>query len=130
MKRIYHPYWEWEEIHFNMWGGSSDKAIADLVTFMSDTERFSKYMGRVCNEWTKSCEHNLTNFEQNRVAWLGQAACALWFKCPESIVRSAWSFLSSEDQQLANNEAEKHIQNWEKENAETETWNRRLFSSY
>jgi len=74
-------------------------------------------MVKVVEQWKHSCEHNLSNLEQNRKAWIGHAACALAFQCPEDIIRQAWGYLTKEQQILANNEAEKAIKLWESEYA-------------
>lgn len=51
--------------------------------------------------------------DPNFKAWVGHAACALAMGCPEYIVREAWGYLTSEQQLLANKEAERAIQAWE-----------------
>ncbi len=70
-------------------------------------------MGRVVDEWKNSCEHNLTNKTQNRKAWIGHAACALAFNCPEDIVREAWGYLTEKQQIAANCKAVNAIEYWE-----------------
>lgn len=114
--RIYHPYWVWEEVSFNMWGAPlSDKSelLRKAIEFTGDHELYGSYMLKVAKEWKYSCEHNLTNKEQNRRAWIGHAACALAFKCPEGIVREAWSHLTDEQRIKANQEADNAIEWWE-----------------
>lgn len=113
---MYHPYWKWEEIKHNMWGSveDHDKYLAITIILMSDDRKFGSYMIQVVNKWRYSCEHNLTNTTQNRIAWLGQAACALALNCPEYIVREAWWKLSEKQQHLANQQAESAINYWEK----------------
>jgi len=102
--RVYHPYWDWEEISFNMWGVVKDreKALREAIVFTGDHKKYGHYMMRVACEWTKSCAHNLSNTTQNRKAWIGHAACALAMRCPEDIVREAWGHLSDDQQKLAN----------------------------
>lgn len=70
-------------------------------------------MLQVADKWKYSCEHNLSNKTQNRKAWIGHAACALALGCPEDITREAWSYLTEEQQQRANDEAQKAIKYWE-----------------
>ena len=118
LTRIYHPYWIWEEVSFNMWGnpnGNKKELLAKVIEFTADHELYGSYMMRVAKEWINSCEHNLSNKEQNRRAWIGHAACALAFQCPEGIVREAWGSLSEEEQYLANKEADKAIKYWEEQ---------------
>ena len=113
--RTYHPYWDWEEIDFNMWGSVKDrqKFLKMAIDFTGDHILYGSHMLAVVDEWVKSCEHNLSNRTQNRKAWIGHAACAKAFGCPEDIVREAWSHLTEEQQALANDQADKAIQYWE-----------------
>lgn len=115
--RIYHPYWEWEEIDSNMWGTVSDrkKYLAKAIEFTGDHKLYGRWMINVTNKWVKSCEHNLSNKTQNRKAWIGHAACALAMGCPEDIVREAWKYLTDEQQRLANDQARIAIEYWENE---------------
>ena len=115
MNRIYHPYWEWEEVKFNMWGEVNNRELYLKKTFdfMVDCDLFGQWMNKVVIDWEFSCEHNLTNIEQNRVAWLGQAACAYSIQVPEDIVRQVWGTLPEENQICANSKAEQNIKLWE-----------------
>ena len=115
INRVYHPYWMWEENKFNMWGNvdNKEKFLKWAIEFTGDHKLYGRFMLRVVNEWKYSCEHNLSNIEQNRKAWIGHAACALANECPEDIVRQAWGYLSQEQQDLANNEADIAIKTWE-----------------
>jgi hypothetical protein len=56
----------------------------------------------------------LTDISQNRRAWIGHAACCMAIKCPEYITRSAWGYLTKEQQDLANAEADRAIAWWER----------------
>ena len=115
INRIYHPYWMWEEIKYNMWGSvNNQKEFLDkAIKFTGNHKLYGNYMMKVVKNWKYSCEHNLSNLSQNRRAWVGHAACALALKCPEDIVRKAWSYLTEEQQILANKEADKAISFWE-----------------
>ncbi len=115
MNKIWHPYWKWEEANFNMWGRvkNREKYLQKAIEFTGDATRYGKYMMRVANEWSYSCEHNLTDLSQNRKAWIGHAACALAFQCPEDIVRQAWSHLTEDQQIAANEKAAEAIRYWE-----------------
>jgi hypothetical protein len=115
IKRIYHPYWDWEEVNYNMWGSVGDKKkyLKMAIEFTGDHKKYGRFMRQVVAKWTKSCEHNLSNVTQNRKAWIGHAACALAMGCPEDIVRSAWGYLTKEQQDLANQQAQNAIELWE-----------------
>lgn len=114
-KRVYHHYLDWEEIDHNMWGvvDNKDEFIEATALFMENHHEFGRYMVRVTKEWPISCENALTDPGLNKVAWIGQAACALAKGSPESITRKSWSLLSNEQRLLANKEANKAIKLWE-----------------
>ena len=120
IKRIYHPWWLWEEVSANMWGSVSNKELylKTAIEFTGNHELYGAWMGQVVKEWKYSCEHNLSDKSQNRKAWVGHAACAMAFRCPEDIVRTAWGRLAEEKQILANMEAEKAIKKWESTRSE------------
>lgn len=119
IERIYHPYWMWEEVKFNMWGAVSNKfeMLEWAIEFTGDAEKYGSWMMKVVSDWNCSCEHNLSNKTQNRKAWIGHAACAYANKCPEDIVRKAWSHLSEDQQIKANKKADEAIAAWENKNA-------------
>jgi hypothetical protein len=114
-ERVYHPYWDWEEIDHNMWGSVENRSVwvKRAIAFTSDHRKYGRFMRRVIKEWPVSCENALTDPYINRKAWVGHAACALAMGCPEDIVRAAWGKLTSEQQLLANREAERAIREWE-----------------
>lgn len=113
--RVYHPYYAWEETYTRMWSKVKDREafLRVAIDFTGDAERYGQFMRIVTEVWPVSCEHNLTNKEQNRKAWIGHAACAFAFGCPEDVVRQAWGFLSKEQQDAANLQAEQAIDAWE-----------------
>ncbi len=115
MERVYHPYWEWEEIEHNMWGDVGDRKayLKKAIAFTSDHKKYGRFMNRVVSEWPISCENALTDDSINKKAWVGHAATALAIGCPEDITREAWGHLTDEQQLLANEEARKAIQAWE-----------------
>lgn len=122
IKRIYHPYWAWEELDHNMWGSvaNRDAFLKRAIKFTGDSALYGRFMMRVASEWTFSCEHNLSNTTQNRQAWIGHAACALALGCPEDITRKAWGYLSEEQQAKANGKASIAIDYWETKQCQKE----------
>lgn len=100
-----------------MWGAVDDREtfLSKAISFTGDHELYGLWMRKVADDWTFSCEHNLSNITQNRRAWLGHAACAYAFNCPEDIVREAWWHLTDEQRMLANNQADLNIKLWEAE---------------
>jgi len=115
LKRVYHPWHDWEEIRFNMWGTVENRkmVLKSAIKFTSNHKLYGRFMMRIINEWPISCENALTDNLINRRAWIGHAACALAHNIPENIVRDAWGELTDEQQFLANKEASKAIQAWE-----------------
>jgi hypothetical protein len=113
--RVYHPFTEWEEVKYNMWGNVSDKKAMTrwAFDFTSDYKLYGSFMFKVVDEWPISCENALTDYFLNRRAWIGHAACALANRCPEDIVRLVWGYLTDEQQFLANEEANRAIRTWE-----------------
>lgn len=114
LERVYHPWHEWEEVRFNMWGTVEDrkKWVASAIRFTGDYKRYGRFMMRVINEWPVSCENALTDPSINQKAWVGHAACALALECPEDVTREAWKHLTDEQQLLANKEAQHAIDTW------------------
>ena len=114
-KRVWHPYTEWEEVKFNMWGRVADRQLflQKAIEFTGNHTLYGSYMMRVINEWPISCENALTDYHMNRKAWIGHAACALAIQCPEDITRQAWKELTNEQQYLANQKASRAIRTWE-----------------
>jgi hypothetical protein len=113
-ERVYHPCECWEEIQHNMWGTVEDRAkyLSMAIAFTGNHYLYGHFMKKVIEEWPISCENAFTDNNLNRKAWLGHAACALAFECPEDIVRQAWSKLNYEQQLLANQQAERYILIW------------------
>jgi hypothetical protein len=102
-----------------MWGSVSNRKewLKKAIEFTGNHELYGSWMIKVSQEWKYSCEHNLTDKSSNRRAWIGHAAVAFAMQCPEDITRQAWAFLTEEQQTLANLEADKAINLWERANA-------------
>lgn len=113
--RVYHPYFDWEEVEANMWGEVKNRKayLKKAIAFTGDHKKYGRFMLRVINEWPISCENALTDHKLNRRAWLGHAATAMALGCPEDITREAWGFLSERQRTLANREADRAICVWE-----------------
>lgn len=82
------------------------------IEFTGDYKLYGSFMEKVVNDWEFSCENALTDPGLNKRAWVGHAACAMALSCPEEITRKAWGRLSSEQQLLANKEADRAIRIW------------------
>ena len=107
MERIYHPYDVWEDFkngfYDNISGKNKDVLLKKVVELFSDSILTETYMQKVIDEWVYSCEHNLSNNSMNRIAYLGQSACCIYAKIPNSITMQGWSLVS----EINRNEADK-----------------------
>ena len=116
MKRIYHPYNLWEDyrdgFYDNISGSEKQKKVELVVEMFNSEELTYVNMNRVINEWTNSCEHNLTNESMNKIAYIGQGACCLYGGVPSSITMSSWSLLSNEVKERADKQAKEVLNNW------------------
>ena len=116
MKRIYHPYWLWEDYKagfYNNCSGSIKKDfLSKVVLFFNDENLTREFMYKVVDEWENSCEHNFTNESMNKIAYLGQSAVCLWNGIPNTVTMEAWSLLSKDVQIRSNNIATEVIEYW------------------
>lgn len=115
LQRIWRPIESWEEIEHNMWGEARSRRelLYKAVIFTGNHRLYGRYMLRVVVEWPNSCANALTDYNLNRRAWIGHAACALALRCPEDVTREAWGRLTDEQRLLANRQADRAIQSWE-----------------
>jgi|TARA_Y100000034_G_scaffold133644_1_gene199709 vacuolar-type H+-ATPase catalytic subunit A/Vma1 len=122
MKRIFHPYYLWEDWKAGMFkkkiNENEEKLSKQARELLSNENEFFKVAYKVIKEWKYSSEHNLTNKSRNRQAWLGQASCCYKLGVPEYITKYGWRLLDLGQQNKANKIADKVIKIWEKENDE------------
>jgi len=116
MKRVYHRYEKWEDYKAGMWkslyGEERKEMLERAIKFTGNPELYGSYMMKVIVEWPVACEHNFTCEALNKQAWVGHAACCMAIGCPEDITREAWGYLTEQQQNLANTEADKAIEEW------------------
>jgi hypothetical protein len=117
LQRIYHPYQLWEDYKAGFYDIPSTKEKEvhkeKVVSFFRDTSRTEHYMRTVIKEWVVSFEHNFSNNNMNRVAYLGQAAVCLGMGIPCISTMYAWKFLSQNEMNLADCIAIKNIKKWD-----------------
>lgn len=114
--RIFHTWDKWECHKAWFFGNrpewmSIDEAKEQYKIVLSDTELFSKTLEKVITEWKHSCEHNLTNNSNNKIAWMWQCAVVLAKWVPSKYC-SGWQLLSDEEQKQANEIALEYINKW------------------
>lgn len=86
------------------------ETYADLLR---DLDKFEAALKIIISQWTYSCEHNLTNRSLNKVAYMGQAACALVYGIPHYISCSGYNLLTDEQKARADEMAQYYVDLWE-----------------
>lgn len=116
MKRIYHNYKKWEDFKAGMWRRvppeDEKEMLQRAIIFTGDHVKYGLAMMRVIREWPLTCEHNLTDESINQKAFIGHCAVTLQLGIPEYITRLAWSYLTKEQQDKANERAQFAIDSW------------------
>lgn len=118
--RVFHTYEKWECHKAGFYKPSMDGMTAAECQsayrdFLSDSDRFRKAATSVINEWVNSCEHYLTNFAMNRIAWIGQAAMCYETGIPSKFC-SGFNLLSEDEKQTANEVALDVLNEWLEQN--------------
>jgi hypothetical protein len=114
-----HPWWVWEDHKDGMYtlAAGWQAKIPEARELLADPGRLEPAMQAVIDAWPISAEHQLTNTEQNRRAWLGQAACRLSIRAPALATRAAWPQLTDDQRAAANACAARVIREWETDHA-------------
>jgi hypothetical protein len=116
IKRVYSPYYDWEDYKAGMYRNPINLDIDSLVTKdlkLLGSDRFMSIGLEVLYSWRCATNFNLSNRTQNRKAWIGQAACCYNHGSVERITRQAWKHLDVDSQNRANLIAEKIIKRYE-----------------
>lgn len=120
MKRIYHPYQKWEDypagFYDNCSGEEKEQKIQSVLTMFNSEKLTREFMFKVVNEWKFSCEQNLTNESMNHIAYIGQAACCMYDRIPNTVTMEAWSLLTKDVQKRSDMIALEAIGYWKKLN--------------
>lgn len=116
MKRIYHPYWLWEDhkagFYENCSGENKELLILKGIEMFNCEIKTTENMLRVINEWQYSCEHNLTNESLNKIAYIGQSACCLYSNIPNKVTMEIWNKLEKNIQDRSNKIANDILNIW------------------
>lgn len=115
-ERVFHTYdkWECEKAGFyrhTMDGMTAEQCRIAYRDFLSDLDRFRSAATAVINNWSNSCEHYLTNFAMNRIAWIGQAAMCYETGVPSKFC-SGFNLLSDDQKNAANEVALDILNDW------------------
>jgi hypothetical protein len=112
--RIHHPYTVWEDFQSGLYRAVPVDHYAETAAhILSDPDTFYAGARDMLAAWPRAAEQNLTNLEQNRRAWLGQATCCYLANCPEGATRLGWWLLFEVDRAAANAIADRVIAEWE-----------------
>lgn len=114
--RIFHTYdkWECEKAGFyrqQVDGMTAEECRIAYRDFLANEDRFRSAANAVINEWTNSCEHYLTNFAMNRIAWIGQAAMCYETGIPSKFC-SGFNLLTDKQKERANEVALDVLNDW------------------
>jgi hypothetical protein len=116
MKRIYHPYWVWEDFKAGFYNNCSGevkaKHIKKGIEMFNSKKLTEENMIFVVDNWKYSCEHNLTNQSVNKIAYIGQSACCVYAGIPSTVTMEVWNKLTKEVQERSNMLAQKAIDRW------------------
>jgi len=116
INRVFHSFDKWEDYRHNFYGGVSSYPTQNTVQLcadlLKDSNKFEAALYNIITKWPNSCEHNLTNVGMNRIAYLGQAACALVLGVPASVSMGAYNTLTQEEQLIANKLAQTYLDLW------------------
>lgn len=120
MKRIFHPYWLWEDykagFYDNVSGEKKKKYIKKVLEMFNDKKLTKENMLFVVENWKYSCEHNLTNDSLNKIAYIGQSACSVYAGVPCTVTMECWSMLTEEVKERSNKIALEFIEIWKNNN--------------
>jgi hypothetical protein len=117
MQRIYHRWEEWEDYPAGFFNEQPPKGMTiedcqnKYAEFLKDRKLFKKSALRVIEEWPNSTEHNLSNPNMNRIAWIGQTSVCIHYGIP-SKYRGGYHLLSDREQLLADSIALEVINYW------------------
>ena len=125
MKRLYFPYWLWEDYKAGLYNLTTEynevetEELANMAKeLLCNSEAFLMVALKVISEWKHAAKVNLSNPSRNRQAWIGQASCCYVLKIPEYITKFGWRSMTMEQQAEANRVADVAINKWEATYAE------------
>lgn len=114
-RRFFH-YTEMEEYKFGMWveipTSEREWHIDNAADVMRDIELFYNNCMRVLEEWPNSSTHAISTPSMNLKAWVGHASMCLSYGTPEQHTRAGWRKLTEQEQEAANNAAQRAIDTW------------------
>ena len=117
MKQFFASYIDWEDYQNGMYADdlpeNKDELFNKAIDLLSNPCLFYESAKEMVKNWPISSEHNLTNSNMNRKAWIGQAACCYKFGIPEIITKEAWKNMQDSQRIEANAVANSIINEYE-----------------
>lgn len=99
--------WEdWKAGLYNSCTDVDDEKINQAIILLKDSNYFMSIMLKLMKEWPFAFKQQMSNYAQNRQAWLGQAACCFEYGCSSYITILAWRKLTMDEQKKANKTAD------------------------
>lgn len=125
MKQIFHHYDLWEDYKYDFYnncsGNIKEEKIKKVIELFNSEELTRYYMSYIINNWKYSCEHNLTNPSINKIAYIGQCACAMYARVPNTVTMFAWNLLDEHVRSRANKIAQECLDLWNNNNKNIQT---------
>lgn len=116
MIRVFLPHNKWEAWQAGQFSLSFKSHDVDASKeLLIEPALLKELMQETIETWPNSSLHNMSNEDQNRQAWLGQAACCLHHGAPADATKAAWRELTTDQQDAANAVADEVITRWDNE---------------
>lgn len=113
--------WErWEDYAAGMFSDGNDPdTIAEAAALLSDPDAFADAASEMLRSWPEAAYHNLRLIPTGQLAWIGHATCCYALGAKRAETCTAWGFLSTSQQFVANEVAKSCRSTWEARLAET-----------
>ena len=117
IKQYYARYDQMEDYQNGMYGDLQESINKHLIgmaaDILSNDELFYSIAKEMIKEWPLASKVQLTNKEQNRRSWIGQATCCFHCGISNNLTSVAWFSLTDEERDSANKIAERIIYEFE-----------------
>lgn len=114
--QFYAPYWEWEDYQCGMYNSTNGGDLKNGEVMFTNPNICYDAMKAAVDQWVVAAKVNLTNKNQNRRAWIGQAASCVYANLTQEETCEIWRTLEDTQRKEANRIADRVIQEWEAEN--------------
>lgn len=111
---VWKNYKEWEDYKNKMYENNNDNEIIKQCYGILTSDNLKESMKNTTLSYPISTKVNLTNKMFNPISWLGQATCNLLIGASARETCQAWTMMTKEEQQKANNIAKEVIKEWRK----------------